>query len=231
MLEYAHLKTNKGSIVQHKHFANRFPWCFTADFITKDRNSGIAPIIGVRGDECIPFVCAVISGSHLEPNVDRAHKLIQKQHLQRAGVISTQWIIDNLPLWLNHFTAPNYTVYQLTGQHCTQVDGASAGLSMLLATLSHILDSPLAADWMYSATLLEDGRLGPVNSIEEKIEGILKYCPNVRHFVLGDYGKETESLRSKVQSFGINVHFCPTIHEAFATIPIGSHETIHECIE
>lgn len=231
MLNYSTLSHNRGSIIRHKSFASSFPWCFPSDFIPAERPAGIAPIIGVRGEGNIPFVCAAVSGQHTPPPLKFASKLIPKQHLQQAFVLTNTWLFDHLPLWLNDFSVPEQTVYQLTGQPCTHVDGSSAGLSVLLASLSHLLDLPLSSSWMYSATVSEQGKLGRVNSAVEKAKGIQQFCPTVQHFVLGDYDTETEMVRSTIESMGLTVHVFPTLQEAFQTIPIGPYPSIQSAIE
>ena len=157
MLKYSTLSNNRGSIIRHKSFASNFPWCFPKDFIPVERCAGIAPIIGVRGENNIPFVCAAVSGTHDPPTIKFAGKLIPKQHLQQAFALTNTWLFDHLPLWLNDFSVPKQTLYQLTGEPCTHVDGSSAGLSVLLSSLSHLLDLPLSTNWMYSATVSNEG--------------------------------------------------------------------------
>ena len=231
MLNYSTLSNNHGSIIRHKSFATNFPWCFPDGFIPVERRAGIAPIIGVRGENNIPFVCAAVSGKHNVPSVKFASTLIPKQHLQQAFLLTNTWLFDHLPLWLNDFSVPEQTLYQLTGQPCTHVDGSSAGLSVLLASLSHLLDLPLSSKWMYSATVSEQGKLGRVNSALEKARGIQQFCPTVEHFVLGNYGNDTPTVRTQIESLGFTVHIFPTLQEAFQAIPIGPYSSIQSALE
>ena len=132
---------------------------------------GIAPIIGVRGENNIPFVCGAVSGDHDIPPVTFARTLIPKQHLQHAFSLTNTWLFDHLPLWLNDFSVPKQTIYQLTGEPCTHVDGSSAGLSVLLASLSHLLDLPLSHRLDVLSHRIQSGKLGRVNSAVKRQTG------------------------------------------------------------
>lgn len=231
MLNYEQLSFNRGSIIRYKSFAASFPWCFKEAFIPSERRYGIAPIIGVRGEACIPFICAMIAGDHRPPNELLAKKLTQKEHLKQACVQSNTWLFDHLPLWLNEFQVPEHTTYQLAGQVCSAVDGSSAGLSALLSTLSQLLKLPLSSKWMYSATVSDQGSLGRVNSILEKAQGIQQFCPEVRHLLIGNYGEQTSEVISNIERIGLQVYTAGTVHEAFNIIPIGPYPSIQQAIE
>ena len=231
MLNYGQLSLNHGSVIRYKSFASSFPWCFDQAFVPSKRQHGIAPIIGVRGESCIPFVCAMVAGDHTVPKDRFAKNLVQKEHLKQACIQSNTWLFDNLPLWLNEFKAPAHTTYQLSGEVCSAVDGSSAGLSALLATLSLLLKLPLASEWMYSATVSEQGAVGRVNSVLEKAKGILQFCPEVQHFVIGDYGEQTTEIIAAIEDLGLQVHTVRTVHEAFTVIPIGPYPSIQQAIE
>ena len=231
MIDYPNLPPHRGSIIQYRHVASLFPWCFPKVFIPPERMVGVAPIIGVYNEGNEAFISAVMVGEHTTPSSKIAPPLEQKQHLRTAIVQSNEWLLDHLPIWLSNSSPFKHTIYQLTGTSIPSVDGASAGLSCLLASIGRLLNLPLASDWIYSATIGDTGELGRVNSVVEKARGIKSYCPAVKHFVIGNYDTDTSSTVKEIESLGIHVYSFKTIQEAFNTIPIGPFKSIHEAIE
>lgn len=231
MLDYPNLPRHRGSIIQYRHVAATFPWCFPKAFIPDERTAGVAPIVGVYNESTGSFISAVVVGNHTPPPSRTAPLHEQKQHLRNAINTSNEWLLDHLPIWLANTSPFKHTLYQLTGASISSVDGASAGLSCLLASIGKLLNLPLASDWIYSATISDAGELGRVNSIVEKAKGIKSFCPSVNHFVIGNYDIDTEATIQHIQSLGIQVYSFKTVQEALNTIPIGPFKSIHEAIE
>ncbi len=228
MIEYSTLPTHRGSIIRHRSFAAAYPWCFDERFIPKNRQPGIAPIVGVYGDREKHAFIAATSVSEALTKSEFVHRLRPQQNLLHALTISNEWLIDNLPMWIQNQPKQHHFV-QLTGSPVENVDGASAGLSTLLATIGSLLKLPLPIDYMYSAVVYPDGRLGKVNSIVEKAKGIEKFCPVVKHLIIAS-PIDPETLRELSDST-LTIHSVRSVQEALNIIPIGSFSSIQEALE
>lgn len=234
-IPYTKLPQHLGSKAEFHQTAKFFPWCFPSYFIPKERQAGIAPVLGVRFsyEKPIPFIAAITP--HLVSNVSPTVTSLDKLHnLETALQTANEWLRDHLPLWLQQLTQPNYSLYLLNGSDTKpllSVDGGSAALSAVLARISDLLAHPLPIDWVYSATVSDKGKLGPVNALEAKIQGALNMCPHVRHMVVGQISDiEYRHLRETFQT-NITIHRCQTIQEALDCIPLTEHHSIQQMIQ
>ena len=234
-IPYTRLPKHLGSKAQYYQTATHFPWCFPSYFIPTDRQPGIAPVLGVRFlyEKPIPFIAAITTQSivSVPPEITSLDKL---RNLENALHTANEWLRDHLPLWLQQLTQPSYNLYLLNNSDSKpllSVDGGSAALSAVLARISELLQYPLPIDWVYSATVSDRGKLGPVNALEAKIQGALSMCPHVQHVVVGHISdSEFTHLQTTFKS-SITVHRCHTIQEALACIPITEEHTIQQMIQ
>ncbi len=228
MIEYSTLPKHRGSIIRYRCFAAAFPWCFDEAFIPQHRKPGYAPIIGVYGDREKRAFVAATSVEEESTSVELAHPLNPQQNLQRTLQISNEWLIDNLPMWIQN-KPKQHRFVQLTGARVDNVDGASAGLSTLLATIGSLLKLPLPIEYMYSAVVYPNGKLGKVNSIVEKAKGIERFCPMVKNLVIAH--PEDSAMLDELAKTSLTIHCVESVQEALDVIPIGSFSSIQDAIE
>jgi hypothetical protein len=234
-IAYTILPQHLGSKAEYHQTAKHFPWCFPSFFIPPERTPGIAPVLGVRFtyEHPVPFIAAVTPQS-IENFSSTIIELDKLHNLETALQTVNDWLRDHLPLWLQQLTQPNYHLYLLNGSDTNplhSVDGGSAALSAILARVSELLQHPLPIDWVYSATVSDKGRLGPVNALASKIQGALNMCPHVRHIVVGcitdhEFAQLQETFQSR-----ITIHRCRSIQEALECIPITAQHTIQQMIQ
>ena len=73
---------------------------------------------------------------------------------------------------------------KLVGNSRRPPEGESFGLALALARCSELLDQPLPADLVASATLAEDGGLGKVEGLSEKLRILKLWYPGVRRVLV-----------------------------------------------
>lgn len=75
-------------------------------------------------------------------------------------------------------------IYKKGSRHDRWLDGASYGLSMLLAQASLLFEVPVPSNLAASATIGTDGKLGGVEGLREKVDIIARWAPGVTRFLV-----------------------------------------------
>jgi len=76
------------------------------------------------------------------------------------------------------------------------LDGPSFGLSFALAVASQVLGQPVHEDVIASACIDDDGRLRPVDGIDEKLRGVRELAPGLRRFLVAADQFSQDSLKA-----------------------------------
>ncbi len=75
------------------------------------------------------------------------------------------------------------------------LDGASFGLAFAMALTSRVTGRALAGDWAASACVDEEGCLGPVDGLEQKLQVVTTQAPQVARFLVAESQRdEAEAL-------------------------------------
>ncbi len=119
------------------------------------------------------------------------------------------------------WVAPPAGLIPLGGAAAHAVDGASFGVSFLLAHASRGMGIPVDPTLAASAVVREDGSLGPVEGLGLKIAALVSYAPNIRRLILCEQQEVPEAERAALTAGGITVSRLPTalavLDEAFPT--------------
>lgn len=73
---------------------------------------------------------------------------------------------------------------------CKVLDGSSVGLSLFLGLSSLVLRTPVVEGLAASATIDEQGQVGPVGGLEQKISVLLHHAPRIRRLLVADVQAE-----------------------------------------
>jgi tetratricopeptide (TPR) repeat protein len=160
--------------------------------------TGDALLVGIDGDGLFrlgltdqPPDALELRGSAAE-SARLAHRLVPRD----LPVFSTADGLHRAPRWLaGPFALP------ATGTPPTALDGASFGLSLALATASHLLDLPMQSTLVASAALHLDGSLGTVDGIARKVRLVMEHAPGITTFLVAA-GQEHEAERARAQLLG-----------------------------
>ena len=114
----------------------------------------------------------------------------------RLGGVSTQKITEKLKYYwqlaIDHTPvcslmgstalcpAGNSSIYRIYGSSLGDVEGDSIGLAITLAYIQYVSHTPLSCSLLTSATINEDGELGRVEKLSEKLS-LLAYYPHLNH--------------------------------------------------
>ena len=229
MIKYKELLNNRGTIVQYRNTSFCYPWSFPSNFLRGHSKSGIAPVLTVNLESQQRFLLAVSIEDIQEPYCP---KITIGHTLKNSIQASQQWLREFRPIWLSKDSLTFYfaAVDSNTSSPPQHVDGASAGMSCILAGLSYLLQLPLSLNWAYSAAIDAQGTLYPVNAIEEKI-ALMMQTPHLRNLLLhqsqhAEFQQYCQKRQIPIHIFGAN-----TIQEALEQIPIGQYENVISAIQ
>ena len=189
------------------------------------RQLGLHPPVLRTGD---PLLVAASDAGSLwrlpRPQEPRPADLRPLRDLSAQVWSSTQRIaMRYLPLVTGDmgWVAPPAGLIPLGGAAAHAVDGASFGVSFLLAHASRGMGIPVDATLAASAVVRDDGSLGPVEGLGLKIAALVSYAPNIRRLILCEQQEITEAERAALAAGGIIVSRLPTalavLDEAFPT--------------
>ena len=186
MIKYQNLNPDPLTISQFQSQCILAPWCFDSNFQRKEALPiGTCPIITV--DSSGKSHILVLSQKKQPVHIERSFPLVQLGEQFRLSIVNANtWFETQLPIWLKNHSITEPYLYCIHSKDLPPkiIDGHSAGLSLLLAQVSILLDIALPKSIICSVAIDKTGLLLPVYELEKKIRAVASYSQIITNFIV-----------------------------------------------
>jgi len=196
------------------------PWILAAPRIKPVPKTGTIPFAAVSSVGVVRELC-VAEDAHSSLTSERM-KLLDDTGAALIKAISRR--VSGQCIWRPECF--DFQILDIFGNDDPAVKGSSMGLSLALALCSRILDEPLPGDLSASAVVGRDGHMGPVTSIETKLEVLRRERFFVKRVLVSSDQKLTsvpaglEVIKVRSISDAIDIAFQEKIHISNVCVPI-----------